>query len=241
MFKLSFIPSKVSWFVSPVILLTSQIAFAGPVFFSEIHYDNIGKDVNEGVEIAAPSGTSLNGWRVDFYNGSNSSVYKSIELSGVIASQQSGFGTLSFFAPGLQNGGSQADGMALIDDNDTLIQFLSYEGVIEATIGTSEAIGVEELNSTPLNYSMQLVGEGSLYEDFSWQLLSSQSFGEVNAGQRFAFSEPIPGIDTLADVTASDRVGVPAPGALLLLSMGLLGLGLSRKDSFLPQSLPERN
>ena len=40
-----------------------------PVFINEIHYDNTGADVGEGVEIAGPAGTNLACFRIYLYNG----------------------------------------------------------------------------------------------------------------------------------------------------------------------------
>ena len=37
------------------------------VFINEIHYENIGRDVEEGIEIAGPAGTNLEGWGLYLY------------------------------------------------------------------------------------------------------------------------------------------------------------------------------
>jgi hypothetical protein len=47
----------------------------------------------------------------------------------VIPNQLNGYGTLSVAIPGLQNGVS--DGLALVDASNKVIQFLSYEGVLQ--------------------------------------------------------------------------------------------------------------
>jgi hypothetical protein len=47
------------------LLACTRLAVADTtVFINEIHYDNNGTDVNEGVEIAGPAGTNLTGWKV---------------------------------------------------------------------------------------------------------------------------------------------------------------------------------
>ncbi len=38
-------------------------------FISEIHYDNVGADQGEAVEIEAPAGFDLTGWKIVRYNG----------------------------------------------------------------------------------------------------------------------------------------------------------------------------
>ena len=73
---------------------------------------------------------------------------------------------------GIQNGAP--DGVALIY-NGLLIpgQFLSYEGYFIAADGdangsTSTDIGVEEGSETAVNESLQLIGNGLKYSDFTW-------------------------------------------------------------------------
>ncbi|MBT8144425.1 MAG: lamin tail domain-containing protein, partial [Gammaproteobacteria bacterium] len=149
-----------------LLLLLPHAAGAATVFINEIHYDNSGGDVGEGIEIAAAAGTSLDGWTLLFYNGSNGSQYGSIGLGGVIDNQQNGFGTLFFAVDSLQNGGP--DGVALVDSNDLVRQFLSYEGSFVATSGlaaglSSTDIGVSEAADTAPGLSLQLVGTGTVY------------------------------------------------------------------------------
>lgn len=55
------------------------------VFINEIHYDNIGSDVGEFVEVAGPAGTSLTGWSIVLYNGAIPVVsYRTDFLTGAI-------------------------------------------------------------------------------------------------------------------------------------------------------------
>lgn len=192
----------------------SEAIDAGPppaptVFFNEIHYDNVGGDTGEAIEIAASAGTDLTGWTVVLYNGSNGAPYGStVNLSGVVADQQGGFGTVQVTFPtdGLQNGAP--DGMALVDPDGHVVQFLSYEGTMTATAGpaagmTSIDIGVAEGAATPIGDSLQLKGTGTHYEDFTWASESASSFGAVNDGQTFGTGggEPHPGALSIADAS----------------------------------------
>ncbi|MBW8745441.1 MAG: hypothetical protein JF628_14085, partial [Sphingomonas sp.] len=88
-----------------------------PLFINEIHYDNIGTDTGEKVEIAGPAGTDLGGWTVVAYNGNGGVVYSTMPLSGTIADQGQGYGTavVSYPQDGLQNG--SPDGIALVAPN----------------------------------------------------------------------------------------------------------------------------
>jgi len=169
-----------------------------PTFINELHYDNNGADVGEGIEIAGQAGTNLSGWSVEFYNGTTGQVYSTIALSGVIPDEQNCMGTLGFFEPDIQN---SFEAVALVDDTNTAVQFLSYEGTVFAIGGaanglTSVDIGVAESSSTPVGSSLQLVGNGDDYTDFIWQPPSPDSPGVKNFGQVF--------VNTCAPPTATN-------------------------------------
>ena len=146
-----------------VALSLSHAALAAPVFINEFHYDNAGTDSGEGLEVAAIAGTNLDNWQLLFYNGSDGGIYKSLELSGTISSQDNGYGVLSFAAPGIQNG--PADAFALVNPLGNVLDFISYEGSLTATEGpanglTSFDIGLEELPDSLLGFSLQRQGSG---------------------------------------------------------------------------------
>ena len=157
-------------------------------FINEIHYDNSGADIDEGIEIAGVAGLDLSGMSIVLYNGRNGTQYSTTPLTGTISDQQQGFGTLFFAISGIQNGAP--DGLALVDASGRVVQFLSYEGEFEGTDGpalglTSEDIGVSEASSTTVGDSLQLSGSGVVYTDFSWQGATANTFGDVNTGQAF--------------------------------------------------------
>ncbi|MBP2831129.1 T9SS type A sorting domain-containing protein [Aquimarina sp. U1-2] len=166
-----------------------QKGFTQSVFINEIHYDNVGADVDEAIEIVGPAGTDLTNWSIVLYNGSNQTAYNTVSISGILPDQQNGFGTIAIFPAGsIQNGAP--DGIALVDNTNTVIQFLSYEGVFTAANGpaagqTSTDIGVSESSSTPAGNSLQLSGTGSLASDFTWQVASSNTYGAINTNQTF--------------------------------------------------------
>lgn len=158
------------------------------VFINELHYDNVDADVGEGVEVAGPAGTDLTGWSIVFYNGSGGASYGTANLSGTIPDLQNGCGVISIAFSGIQNGAP--DGLALVDDSNSVIQFLSYEGSFTATDGPANGmisvdIGVSETGTTPVGYSLQLTGSGANYEDFSWAAPMTDTFDAVNTGQTF--------------------------------------------------------
>jgi len=170
--------------------------FAPPanVWINEIHYDNASTDVNEAIEIAGVAGTDLTGYKLVFYNGSNTPgaapVYMTTNLTGAIDNEgATGYGAVSFSYPsnGIQNG--LADGVALIAPDGTVIQLLSWEGTFTAAAGTPAAgvtstdIGVSEDGSGAADQSLQLTGSGAAGADFTWQPDATSSFGSLNTGQ----------------------------------------------------------
>ena len=166
----------------------------GTAFINEIHYDNAGTDAGEAIEIAAPAGTNLAGWSLVLYSVSSGATqgtaYNTRALSGVVAEQDDGYGTISFSYPvnGIQNG--EQDGVALVNPTGQVVQFLSYEGSFTALNGpaaglTSTDIGVSEGGSSPLGFSLQLVGAGASAADFSWASARDDNFGSVNTDQDF--------------------------------------------------------
>lgn len=167
---------------------------ASSVFINEFHYDNNGTDIAEGFEIAAAAGTSLNGWQLLFYNGSDGGIYRQSELDGLIPDSGGGFGVLNFSVSGIQNG--PADGFALINENAEVLEFISYEGSLVATEGpaqglTSIDVGLSEAADALVGMSIQRYGAGRQSQDFSWQI-GEASFGDINEGQTFSSPNPVP-------------------------------------------------
>ena len=189
-----------------VILAASALLTAGAasaftrdpatVFVNELHYDNRGVDLNEAVEIAGPAETDLTGWRLVLYNGSDGRDYFTQELSGITPDQGAGFGAILIGLPtgNFQNGAP--DGLALVDADDRVVQLLSYEGAFRASSGPaagldSTDIGVSEPGNTAQEHSLQLQGQGTVYQDFTWVGPTASSYRAPNQQQIF-LREPGP-------------------------------------------------
>ncbi|MDP6601269.1 MAG: hypothetical protein QGG74_03900 [Phycisphaerales bacterium] len=177
--------------MSGVTCAVTAAASAGPndVWLNEIHYDNAGGDTGELLEIAVGSNITPSDITISKYNGSNGTVYGSLNpIADMDLGESEGDMTLYWaFLPanGLQNGGP--DGVA-IDIAGVVVQFLSYEGTMTATDGpamgmTSEDIGVSESSSTPVGASLGLIGTGADYEAFTWAVFKVNSAGQINVGQ----------------------------------------------------------
>jgi hypothetical protein len=157
----------------------------GAIFISEFHYDNASTDTGEFIEVTAPAGTDLTDWSIVLYNGSGGAVYDTDTLSGVVADQVLGYGTLVVDYPtnGIQNGAP--DGIALVDDASLLVEFLSYEGTFAAVGGgadgvTSTDIGTNQSGSGPVGSSIERVG--LVPGAYSWVSNSTNTKGAPNPG-----------------------------------------------------------
>lgn len=166
------------------------------VFINEFHYDNISTDSGEFVEVViAPgfTGTSSD-IAVYFYNGNGGGTYgpTSVSLSpSTLDATVNGYEIHELFQSGIQNG--DPDGLAVVDTrDDSVLQFISYEGTFTATAGpasgmTSVDVGEEQSNSsTPVGEeSIGLTGTGSSEANFTWELLTGQAHtpGQLNPGQ----------------------------------------------------------
>lgn len=159
-------------------------------WINEIHYDNNSGDVGEAVEIVIENEDEFNLelLKLELYNGSNGTVYKSFDLKDSVACSNEG--AFSFYLlniVGIQNGAP--DGFCLSYEEHVL-QFLSYEGVLDATDGyavgmTSVDIAVSEGGSTEIGQSLQLSGIGTSYADFTWQEPATFTYCGLNNDQMF--------------------------------------------------------
>jgi len=211
--------------ISLLISLKIEATLLPNVFINEIHYDNTGGDQGEFIELAGNAGLDLFGWSLHFYNGSNGEEYKTFTISEsiLLTDEDNGFGFSGFNISGIQNG--SPDGIVLADNNQNIIQFISYEGFFTANDGiavgiVSHDIGVEELSNTPLGFSLQLMGYGEQYTDFSWSNSQVNTFGFVNTNQEFILKSQPP-------------IKVTEPDNLIVIMFLLFSFVIYRKYLFL--------
>lgn len=173
-------------------------------WINEFHYDNVGADTNEFIEIAGPAGLNLTNYTISLYNGSGGAVYSNRVLSGTLANQSNGFGAAFILTPGIQNG--DPDGIALARINPpALIEFISYGGSFTGVGGpangvTATDIGVRESGTTPVGFSLQRIGTGAVGSAFSWVGPRTNSPGLLNSNQ-VAVAPPAPVNVLLSNLT----------------------------------------
>lgn len=152
-------------------------AFAQTVFINEINH----LATTKGVEIAGPANTNLLNWSIVLYDevGDEDGT---IPLNAIIPDLQNNFGFIWIeVVVGFQG---PAGGAALVDDAGSLVQFLSYGGLIKGESGiaygiASKVVGTQENEDDAL----QLTGDGMIYDDFVWDLPGDFTPGALNNGQ----------------------------------------------------------
>jgi DNA/RNA endonuclease G (NUC1) len=201
------------WLAAAGALMLSSLATA-QVRISEIHYDNTGTDAGEAIEVSAPAGTDLTGWSIVLYNGSNGASYDTDALpAGPVPATCGARGVVvvNYPANGIQNG--PPDAIALVN-GETVVEFLSYEGVFAATNGpamglTSVDIGASQNGTEAVGLSLQRDVTGV------WAAGSS-TFGACNDD---GVEPPDPEV---ASVTVSPASATVAVGSSVSLSASAL-------------------
>jgi len=178
-------------------ILPAQTEALKQVYISEIHYDNIGIDVGEFVEIASMSGFSLDGWSLELIQGnpnvaSFGTAYVVYPLAGygdTDVSSNKAMATTVVNTPGIQNG--SPDGIVLRKPNGTIHEFISYDGTfdfegisstpITSGNGTSGSL-VSENGGTPIGTSIQQNGFGAWFSE----IIESRNAVNVNVSGPFS-------------------------------------------------------
>ncbi len=139
-------------------------------WINEFHYDNTGADAGEFVEVAGPAGIDLSNYTIYTYDGSDRMVHQVRALSGIIDNESNGFGAVVEYIANLQN---STEGIALVRNPNTVIEFLSYEGSFLALDGpaqglTSTDVGIAEPTTQATNESLSRIGTGNIGSEFTF-------------------------------------------------------------------------
>jgi DNA/RNA endonuclease G (NUC1)/PKD repeat protein len=166
---------------------TRELLGAPPAIrISEVHWDNVGTDAGERIEVSGPAGASIEGYRIVLYNGNGGASYEPTRtLHGAIPATCGARGVVFETYPvnGIQNG--DPDGIALVDASNNLVEFLSYggaftgvggaaNGLLSTQLATASGTLVRESGTTPVGFSLQRNGDGS------WQAPAASTFGTCN-------------------------------------------------------------
>jgi hypothetical protein len=165
-------------------------------WINEFHYDNIGTDIDEFIEIVIDNAAlfDMDDFSVSLYNGSDGKMYGSQTVNNFNHGlTYNGFSLFTWYPGSLQNG---PDGFS-IDYKGEAILLLSYEGSFTATDGPATGMisfdtpFVESNTKTLIGHSLQLVETGNRYPHFRW-VDHTASPGMINNHQNFG--EPMPSV-----------------------------------------------
>lgn len=183
----------------------------GAIWINEIHYDNVGADANEFIEVVVGPDISdpLTNINVHLYNGANGDVYATYNMGTFFTGETVNAHTF-YYTPitGVQNGAP--DGMALAIGGILVAgQNLSYEGTYTPDQGPANGvlttdILVSEPNGPNLaSESLYLYGTGTTYAAFFWTGPLAATPGLLNTGQSIPAAVPEPGTAALLLLGAS--------------------------------------
>ncbi len=198
------------------------------IVINEVDYDQPGKDSAEFIELFNNGNrtTSLDGYKLDLINGSNSSIYRTIDLSGfnmnaggyfVICSDTTQVANCNFDFTNktgwIQNGAP--DALALYDNQQHVVDSLSYEGDLLPFTEEASVI-VKDSNSIITDLSRLPNGADSNINSVNFDL------GCITPGTA--------NIAGTGNCSAARVSAVPVPAAIWLLGSGLAGfIGIGYK------------
>ncbi|MFN8437083.1 MAG: hypothetical protein U0V72_05525 [Cytophagales bacterium] len=164
-----------------LLLLSFSKVIAQNIWINEFSYDPAGQDTSEFVEIAGDVGINLSDYKLVFYNGNDSMIYSSKNLSGVISGVGK-IGVTSFrFNNTIQNG--SPDAIALVYNGTTLVQFISYEGTIIGKEGVALGQASEDVGVIQQNNANTIQATTFDKNNLKWELAPATK-DSLNAKQR---------------------------------------------------------
>jgi predicted extracellular nuclease len=216
--------------IKPCLLaLTCSISAAShaAVIINEIDYDQVGTDTAEFIELfnTGTSTVSLDNFSIMLINGTNSSSYRNIDLSGfniaadgffVICSDTTAVANCNYsFTTSdswLQNGSPDAVGLY---ESDSLIDSLSYEGAL--------LVFTEGSVLTLSDNNVDIVSLSRISNGFD----SNDNAADFQLGCITPGSSNIAGTGNCSTTAVS---AVPVPAAAWLFGSGIIGLvGMARR------------
>jgi predicted extracellular nuclease len=212
-----------------LLALTSCFALSShaAVVINEIDYDQPGTDSAEFIELfnAGSSAISLDNYTIDLINGSNSSSYRSIDLTGfsinagsyfVVCSNASQVANCNYSFTSsngwFQNG--EPDAVALYESTN-LLDSLSYEGFL-LSYTEGDALIIKDNNNDITSISRIVDGADSNSNALDFEL------GCITPGSA--------NVAGMGDCSITQVSAVPVPAAVWLFASGIIGLaGFARR------------
>ena len=139
---------------------------------------------DEPQQVEVISRTNVGGWRnrVEVWTDTNRN---GVQDAGDLPSSEEPIAAYNALLPDFEI--RSPGGVTLVDDNNNVIDFISWGGSFEASTGSGTGLVSRDIGHDPFavgpDDSIQLTGNGTLAEDFTWIGPAASSFGAVNSGQ----------------------------------------------------------
>lgn len=155
-------------------------------WINEFHYDNVGSDTLEFVEVVIPNADSTlwSNLELSIYNGSTGKVTTASSISTWNAGDTiNGFAYFYTWVK-IQNGPEAL----CLSDTGAVHHLFFFESSFTLASGPAAGnvgavLSVSESNATPVGQSLGLSGSGSAHSHFSWYSLGVATPGSPNSGQ----------------------------------------------------------
>ncbi len=189
------------------VLAISFSSFSQSVYISEINYTAS----NPGVELTGIGSTNLTGWSLAFYEGTNRKVYQILDLT-----QNLNNSILWIPVANISNGHPKGAGVALIDGNGILVEFLFSYGPngFEAKDGPAEGYFSENIGSTSGENSIQRVIDPITKEPIGWTVATPTQGNPTSEKSLSVVKDQIEGFNVYPNPVRNGRISISTKNSL---------------------------
>ncbi len=158
-----------------------------------LSFETPGRESEDPQQVQVITKTNIGGWanRVSVWTDTN---LNGIEDASALPSSDGLMATMALLLPDFTY--RDPGGVTIIDENNNVLDFVSWGGSFEATTGSGRGHVSRDIEIDPFamgpDDSAQLTGSGASAADFQWSGPESESFGAINNGQ-----DPTDSISTL--------------------------------------------
>jgi phosphonate ABC transporter permease subunit PhnE len=168
-----------------IVLPQGRVDVAEDGTFS-LSFEAPARESNEPQQVVATTQTNVGSWtnRVVVWTDTNGN---DIQDPATLPDSDDSLSTYALVLPEFEV--RSPGGVTLVDENNNVLDFISWGGSFEATTGSGTGLISRDLGIDPFalgdGESVQMSGTGSVPDDFSWSGPSANTFGERNTGQEF--------------------------------------------------------